>query len=168
VDEWGNFTVKDLNFAEGQNVIAFKAESWIGNKMNQILNITLNTIPMLPSGFAPAPNSYTNNNRPRIRAAFAKAAYSASPLESISVDIAQLIFPDGFEKDIKDDPSFKFTLSGGDYDKRIDVEYQPPDPLPDGRYIVRIVVNSNVGKAQALWPFTVDTTPPTVKFLPSR
>ncbi|MBI5699244.1 hypothetical protein HZC35_02900 [Candidatus Saganbacteria bacterium] len=168
VDKWGNFTVKDLNFAEGQNVISFKAESWIGNKMNQILNITLNTIPMLPSGFSPAPNSYTNNNRPRIGATFAKAAYSASPLENISIDTAKIIFPDGSESNIKDEPGFKFTISGGDYDKHGEIEYIPPSPLPDGFYTVLIVVNSNVGKAQALWPFMVDTTPPTVKFLPSR
>ena len=168
VDEWGNFTVKDLNFAEGQNVISFKAESWVGNKMNQILNITLNTIPMLPSGFLPAPNSYTNNNRPRIGATFAKAAYSASALENIAVETASLTGPDGIEKDLLGDPGFRFIVSGGTYDKRGTIEYIPDAPLLEGQYTMRVVVRSNVGRAQALWPFTIDTTPPSVKFLPSR
>ena len=44
VDRWGNFTLTGLNLAEGQNVIAFKAESWTGNKSNQHLKIILNTI----------------------------------------------------------------------------------------------------------------------------
>ena len=168
VDEWGNFTLSGLNMAEGQNVIAFRAESWIGNKMNQILNFTINTIPMLPSDFAPAPNSYTNNNMPIIKVQFSKSAYSNSPLENISISIAKLIFQDGMEKDVSNNPNFKFTISGGQYDRKGLAEYVPDAPLPDGKYTMLIVANSNVGMAQALWPFTIDTTPPVVKFMPQR
>jgi len=166
IDEWGNFTVSSLNFAEGQNVIAFRGESWIGNKMNQILTITVNTIPMLPSQFIPAPNSFTNNDQPTIGCMFAKAAYSSSPLENIGISLAKLIKPNGEEIDIS--PYIRTILGGETYNRNIKVEYISPEPLPDGEYKIRIVANSNVGMAQALWAFTVDTTPPMVNFLPSR
>lgn len=166
VDEWGNFTVSGLNLAEGQNVIAFKGESWIGNKMNQYLTITVNTIPMLPSQFQPAPNSYTNNPMPKIGVIFAKAAYSSQPLENINISSAKLIKPNGEEIDIT--PFIRAETGGGTYDRNIKVEYISDTPLSDGEYKILIVANSNVGMAQALWAFTVDTTPPMVKFLPSR
>jgi hypothetical protein len=105
---------------------------------------------------------------PIIKVQFSKSAYSNSPLENISISIAKLIFQDGMEKDVSNNPNFKFTISGGQYDRKGLAEYVPDAPLPDGKYTMLIVANSNVGMAQALWPFTIDTTPPVVKFMPQR
>lgn len=56
--ETGEFILEDMPFAEGQNVLAVRAENAVGIKSNQILTITVNTIPLLPSGFSPRPQQF--------------------------------------------------------------------------------------------------------------
>jgi len=156
VDEWGNFTVKDLNFAEGQNVIAFRAESWIGNKMNQILNITLNTIPCLPSKFYPAPNSYTNNPKQKVGAEFTKSKYAekSAGFRVLTCEIDGISVP------------YAITTGESTYTEWCKIETEPAEPLADGEHRVLIRVQTEVGISQALWAYTVDTTPPSIIIQP--
>jgi flagellar hook assembly protein FlgD len=162
----GEFVLEDLPFAEGQNVLAIRAENAVGIKSHQLLTIILNTIPLLPSEFAPAPNSYTNNNQPTFRVKFAKSAYSSSPLEHINISTAKLIKPNGDEIDISGDLR---SITGGEtYDRNIAVEYTPTTPLDDGEYKIVVVANSNVGVSQALWTVTIDTRAPSIAMEPLR
>ncbi|MGB9613529.1 MAG: hypothetical protein ACPL4K_05090, partial [Candidatus Margulisiibacteriota bacterium] len=165
VDEWGNFTIKDLKLAEGQNVIAFKAESWTGNKYHQLLKIILNTIPMVPSELSPLPGTFTNNPRPTFKGKFAKAAYSEDPLENISLTAAKLLI--GTEE-VDVTSKVKTTIGGGTYDKHMWFEYTPDEPLPDGQYSLVVVANSNVGVSQAVIDITIDTVAPTVAMEPLK
>ena len=158
--------MEDLPFAEGQNVLAIRSENAVGVQANQVLNITLNTIPLLPSDFFPLPNSFIKDNKPTIRVGFGKASYSGFPIENIEIALAKILFSDGTEKEITHDPNFKVTLSGESYDRHAAIEYTPDAPFTDGKYSILIVAKSNVGAAQALWPFTIDTTPPGVKIEP--
>jgi len=166
LNDYGHFAIDGLNLAEGQNVIAFKAKNKVGYTSNQHLMITVNTIPLLPSQFEPAPNSYTNNNKPKFKVIFSKSAYSASSLENISITSVKLIKPDGTEIDITGDPNLKVTISGGTYDKHALVEYTPDQPLDDGQYTILVVANSNVGMSQAMWTVNIDTRAPSIAILP--
>ncbi|MBI5701146.1 hypothetical protein HZC34_04775 [Candidatus Saganbacteria bacterium] len=171
VDEWGNFTVKDLKLAEGQNVIAFKAESWIGNKMNQILTITLNTIPMVASEFSPLPGTYLKNNMPTISGKFAKSSYSAASLESIAILNAKILSMgqgSGSKGQVEIDilAETEVTIGGEAYNKYLIYKYKPKTPLLDGEYTLIVNVSSNVGNSSAVTNFIVDTQSPTITMTP--
>ncbi|MFC1540438.1 hypothetical protein ACFL4J_00185 [Candidatus Margulisiibacteriota bacterium] len=159
VDRWGNFTLAGLKLAEGQNVVAFLAESWTGNRSNQHLKIIVNTIPMLPSELQPLPGTFTNNNRPTFSGKFAKAAYSEDKLENISLSLAKLVSGDQ-EVDVTD--QVKTEIGGGDYNKELLFEWSPGEPLSDGQHSLVVTVNSNVGVSQAVMNVTVDTQAPTI------
>ncbi|MBI5699339.1 Ig-like domain repeat protein [Candidatus Saganbacteria bacterium] len=167
LDEYGHFIVDGLNLAEGQNVIAFKAKNKVGYTSNQYLTITVNTIPLLPSQFQPAPNSYTKNNQPVWEVVLAKSAYSSSPLENIRVN--RVILRNnitGEEWDIT--AEVEIEESGGPYDKRIKIRWKSKNPLPDGQYTMLAVVDSNVGTTQAMWGATIDTQSPIVAIDPIK
>ncbi|MFC1510780.1 FlgD immunoglobulin-like domain containing protein [Candidatus Margulisiibacteriota bacterium] len=159
VDRWGNFTIKDLQLAEGQNVIAFRAETWTGNKSNQHLKIIVNSIPMVPSELSPLPGTYTNNPRPAFSGKFAKAAYSEDPLEEVSLQTAKLIMG---ELEIDVTGQINTRIEGGDYDKHMWFDFTPDDSLTDGDYTLVVVANSNVGISQAVMTITIDTQAPTI------
>ncbi|MBU0574552.1 MAG: hypothetical protein KKH83_08780, partial [Candidatus Margulisbacteria bacterium] len=159
--ETGEFVLEDMPFAEGQNIIAIRSTNAADVKNHQHMKIILNTIPLLSTDYQPIPNSYTKNKQPLFSMTFAKAAYSASVLEEINLVSAALINESkGEERDITKE--IVLDPSGGDYDKRLKVSWQSLLPLEDGRYVFRVVVNSNVGTAQAFLPVTIDTTPPTI------
>ncbi|KAF0133365.1 MAG: hypothetical protein FD145_1326 [Candidatus Saganbacteria bacterium] len=140
VDEWGNFTVSGLNFAEGQNVITFRGESWIGNKLNQILTITVNTIPILPSQFSPTPNSYTAENQPEMSVVFSRAIHSNNPPEFKKETVILRNETTGQEWDITNDAKM-IQLSKDAHSEKIKIIYTPPVSLPDGKYILKVVVS---------------------------
>ncbi len=167
LDEYGRFAVDGLNFGEGQNVLAFRAKNKVGYTSSQILTITLNTIPMQPSNFKPASNSFTKNNMPEFDVDFSKSAYSASSLESINLTKATLRNETtGIETDITSNA--QTTISGGTYDKHLKVKYVPKEPLPDGNYSILVSANSNVGVSQAMWTVCVDTRGPTISIDPLK
>lgn len=155
VDEWGNFTIKDLKLAEGQNVIAFRAESWTGNKSNQHLKIILNTIPQYVSRPIPEPDSYTANVNQLMAVEANKSNYTPDPSEAIRTIYFQL---DGVELLDK----ISIIASQETHSSHIKAEYTPQSPLSPGGHSVLVKFQSNVGISQAMWNFTVDTTAPTV------
>lgn len=159
VDRWGNFTLKGLKLAEGQNVIAFRATTWTGIKSNQQLKIILNTIPMVPSELSPLPGTYTNDNTPTFSGKFAKAAYSEDPLEDISLKSVKLIMGTN-EVDVTS--QIGTTIGGETYNKHMFFEFTPDSPLSDGDYLLVVTANSNVGVSQAVMNVTVDTKAPTI------
>lgn len=164
--ETGEFVLDDLPFAEGQNVLAIRSVNAAGIKNNQILTITLNTIPLLASDFSPLPGTYTNNNKPKVSVRFGKAAYSSAEVEGVKIIEARLIKtgqPTNEERDVSDKISIK--QYGGTYDKYAVVEYVPDEALDDGKYQVQITAQSNVGTTNAMWDFTVDTIPPRLRFV---
>ncbi|MFA6198713.1 MAG: FlgD immunoglobulin-like domain containing protein [Patescibacteria group bacterium] len=158
VDEWGNFTVKDLKLAEGQNIIAFKAETWTGLKTNQQLKIVLNTIPMQPSQFKPLPEFYVSTVNPEISVEFNKSEYSGS-FEAESINIKKTLL-DGA------DVPFEVERTMETYHPKTKVSLKPSQPLSDGEHQVMVVAESNVGVAQAAWSFYVDTRAPSVAIEP--
>ena len=158
VDEWGNFTIKDLKLAEGQNVIAFKAETWTGLKTNQQLKIVLNTIPMQPSQFKPLPEFYVSIGNPEISVEFNKSEYSGS-FEAESINIKKVLL-DGV------DVPFEIERTMETYHPKTKVSLKPSQPLSDGEHQVMVVAESNVGVAQAAWSFYVDTSAPSVAIEP--
>jgi hypothetical protein len=155
VDEWGNFTLSGLNLAEGQNVIAFDAESWTGNKSNQHLKIILNTIPFQPSNLKPLPGTHTNNNQPTFSGEFSQSVYSADAIKDIGL-LSAVLRCGSIEADVKG--KMRTRIEGGDYDKHLIFEFTPDEPLPDGEYTLIVVATSNVGISQAVIPVTIDTT----------
>ncbi|MFA5894007.1 MAG: FlgD immunoglobulin-like domain containing protein, partial [Candidatus Margulisiibacteriota bacterium] len=161
--ETGEFVLENLPFAEGQNVLAVRAENAVGIKSHQLLKIILNTIPLLASEFSPIPGTYTKNNQPTFKGKFAKAAYSGDPLENVSLTTARLMI--GTEE-IDVTGQVKTTIGGGTYDKHMWFEFTPDDPLPDGQYTLVVVANSNVGISQAVMDLTIDTTAPTIAMTP--
>ena len=158
VDEWGNFTIKELKLAEGQNVIAFKAETWTGLKTNQQLKIVLNTIPMQPSQFKPLSEFYVSTVNPEISVEFNKSEYSGS-FEAESINIKKVLL-DGV------DVPFEIERTMETYHPKIKVSLKPSQPLSDGEHQVMVVAESNVGVAQAAWSFYVDTSAPSVAIEP--
>lgn len=165
LDEWGRFQIDGLKLAEGQNVIDFRAKNKVGYTSNQILNITVNTIPMLATNIRPLSGTYTNNSRPKFSGVFSKASYSEATLEAIGLDFAKLICGTK-ETDVKQNIIFK--ISGGPYDKHGAYEFVPPEPLPDGKYSFVIGVKSNVGSARVISEVVVDTVAPGIMIKGSR
>ncbi|MBU0672149.1 MAG: Ig-like domain repeat protein, partial [Candidatus Margulisbacteria bacterium] len=155
VDEWGNFTIKDLNLGEGQNVIAFRAESWTGNKSNQYLKLILNSVPQFVGDPFPGPNTSTANVHQKIGVEANKACYTADPSEAIDVVSFQV---DGVEKLSEAD----IIASQGTYTAETRAEWIPDEPLSEGQHDVLVKFQSNVGASQAIWSFNVDTIAPTV------
>ncbi|MFH2034748.1 MAG: hypothetical protein ABIJ26_08650, partial [Candidatus Margulisiibacteriota bacterium] len=159
--ETGEFVLEDMPFAEGQNVIAVCSTNAADVKNHQHMKIILNTIPMHGSQFLPLPNSFLKDMRPIFVVVFSKAAYSTSPLEEISLQKVERINElTGERVDVTD----QVTLEnyGEAYDKHLKVSYQPSENLPDGKYTLLVVVNSNVGTAQAMWSVTIDTKSPAI------
>ena len=110
-------------------MIAFRAKNKVGYTSNQHLKIILNTIPMIPSELLPLSGTYTRDNTLSFSGKFAKASYSEDKLENTELTSAKLIYKDGKEVDVTD--KVKVKINGGDYDKHLDFEYSPEDPLPD-------------------------------------
>ena len=155
VDEWGNFTIKDLHFAEGSNVLAFDAESWIGNSANKIIRITANTVPQFVTNPVPELGASTNNVYQTIGVEANKACYSVDPSEKIEVTSFQV---DGTEKlaeinKISTQETYKAITRA---------EWTPTEPLSVGTHDVLVKFQSNVGVSQAIWSFNVDTIAPAV------
>ena len=158
VDAWGNFTLKGLKFAEGQNVVAFQAESWTGNKSNQQLKIILNTIPCFPGNYYPADGAYTNNPRQKAGVEFRKSKYAGTG-QGFHVLTCEM---DGAAV------TPVVTTGEADYIEWIKVEIVPPEPLADGEHRIAIKVQSDVGVSQALWSYTVDTVAPGIIIEPLK
>jgi len=158
VDKWGNFTLKGLKLAEGQNVIAFRAETWTGNTSNQHVKIIVNTIPCVPSKFVPISGTYTNNPKPEISVEFHKSKYAAEgagfKILACTLNGAPI--------------TPELLTSTDDYGEVLKVKFIPPAPLADGEYNIAIKVESDVGVSQALWSFTVDTIPPAITIEPMK
>jgi len=131
VDRWGNFTIKDLKLAEGQNVIAFRAESWTGNKSNQHLKIILNTIPQYVSRPIPEPDSYTANVNQLMAVEANKSNYTSDPSEAIRATSFQL---DGVELLDK----INIIASQETYSSHIRAEYTPQSPLSPGEHSMAV------------------------------
>ncbi len=74
MDEWGRYTISGLNFAEGQNLIAFKLTNRAQYSSNQVLKVIQNTIPMQASKYLPESNYMTNNPYQPIGVEFNKCA----------------------------------------------------------------------------------------------
>ncbi|MFA6549122.1 MAG: FlgD immunoglobulin-like domain containing protein, partial [Candidatus Margulisiibacteriota bacterium] len=162
--ETGEFVLENLPFAEGQNVIAVRAENAVGIKSHQLIKIVLNTIPMVPSNLSPLPGTYTNNKQPTWSGEFGKAGYSEQPIEDIAIQRAIRINPDGTEVDITGQVQVEIT--GGTYDKHLKYRYTPDGPLSDGRYTLIVTVTSNVGVSQSVSDLTIDTQSPTLAIQP--
>ncbi|NQU16705.1 MAG: hypothetical protein HQ564_01460 [Candidatus Saganbacteria bacterium] len=166
-DRWGNFTIKDLKLAEGQNIIAFKATSFANNRMNQHLKIIVNTIPMLISKMTPKPNTYTNNPKPTISGEFNKSVYSTG--RDIAGAIPTLISSELYKnkqllKNLLNDPNFKQEqIKVNDYHTKVKFSYTPTTPLPDGEYEISVKAKSSVGISQGIWSFWIDTKPPEIE-----
>jgi len=158
VDAWGNFTLKGLKLAEGQNVVAFQAESWTGNKSNQQLKIILNTIPCFPGNYYPADGAYTNNPRQKAGVEFRKSKYAGTG-QGFHVLTCEM---DGAAV------TPVVTTGEADYIEWIKVEIVPPEPLADGEHRIAIKVQSDVGVSQALWSYTVDTVAPGITIEPIK
>ena len=135
VDEWGNFTIKDLKLAEGQNVIAFDAESWVGNKSNQQLKIILNTIPCLPGNCRPAAGAFINNPRPKISVEFNKSKYVGTT-RGFTILACEL---DGAHV------PYTTSVTSETYTEKVKIELQPENALSDGEHNVVIKIDSEVG-----------------------
>ncbi|MFA4844227.1 MAG: FlgD immunoglobulin-like domain containing protein [Candidatus Margulisiibacteriota bacterium] len=161
--ETGEFVLENMPFAEGQNVIAIRAENAVGIKSSQLLKIILNTIPMVPSELSPLPGTFTKNNQPTFKGKFAKSSYSEDPLENVSLTTAKLMV--GTEE-VDVTGQVKTTVGGGTYDKHMLFEYTPTETLPDGQYSLMVVANSNVGVSQAVMDITIDTRAPTIAMVP--
>lgn len=156
--ETGEFVLEGLPFAEGQNLIAVRSENAVGIKSHQLLKIVLNSIPCLPSQYQPEAGSYTNKTKPKIGVEFRKAKF-VGKTAGFQVISCQL---DGA------DISPTLTEGSDDYTEWFKVEYTPPEPLPDGEHQVAVKIQSEVGISQALWPFVVDTVPPSITIQPMR
>jgi len=157
-DNWGNFLIKNMRLAEGNNVIAFRTKNLAGNESSQILNITLNTIPCLPSKFYPAPNSFTNNPKQKVGAEFTKSKYAekSAGFKVLTCEIDGIAVP------------YAITTGESTYDEWCRIEAVPAEPLADGEHRVLIRVQTDVGLSQALWAYTVDTTPPSITIQPIK
>jgi len=184
VDQWGNFVIRDLRFAEGQNTLAFRAESWTGNKKSQQILITVNSIPLVISEAIPTSEVQTNNNLQKISGKFGKAAYSSAQIENIELVSAKLMkkgfkvsrdqgFEEGTQEgttqDGKDNieeiditDKLKTTIYGDTYDKHLKFEYLTDQSYSDGQYTFVITVKSNIGTSQGVIPFVIDTKPPVI------
>ncbi|OGC13706.1 hypothetical protein A3D23_03210 [candidate division WOR-1 bacterium RIFCSPHIGHO2_02_FULL_53_26] len=155
VDEWGNFTIKDLHFAEGSNVLAFDAESWIGNSVNKQFRVTANTIPQFVKGNVPELGASTNNVFQTISVEANKASYSADPSERI---VVTSFLVDGIERTAE----ANVVSSQDTYAARARAQWTPTEPLSPGTHEVLVKFQSNVGVSQAIWSFNVDTISPAV------
>ena len=155
VDEWGNFTVKDMHFAEGSNVLAFDAESWIGNSANKILRVTANTVPQFVKNPVPELGASTNDVYQTIGVEANKACYSADPSEKINVISFQV---DGSERLAE----INKISTQETYKARTRAEWTPGESLSVGTHEVLVKFQSNVGVSQAIWSFNVDTISPAV------
>ncbi|MFA4843781.1 MAG: FlgD immunoglobulin-like domain containing protein, partial [Candidatus Margulisiibacteriota bacterium] len=149
--ETGEFVLENLPFAEGQNVLAIRSENAVGVKAHQLMTFTLNTVPLLSTGYDPAPQFYINDNKHDIYVEFNMTKYSKISdlsFDSMTLD-GETVVP---ETEIVPD----------DYHLKLKVRYKIPSdkPLKDGEHRVVVRVNSEVGSAQAIWPFYVDTKPP--------
>lgn len=154
IDQYGYFTLSGFDFYEGQNVVAFKTTNKIGIQTVQHLKVTLNTIPQWPSQFTPL--YLTNNAAPAIGCEFNKAGYSSNESERINILSFKI---DGVDLPLSDITINKYR---NDYAMKTTVSYQPPTPLTEGEHQVMVLANSNIGTSQAIWPFTVDLTGPTI------
>ncbi|MFA5035190.1 MAG: hypothetical protein WC500_05370, partial [Candidatus Margulisiibacteriota bacterium] len=157
MDEWGNFEVDGLKLAEGQNVIAFRAKNKVGYESSQILKIILNTIPMQPSQFKPLPEYYVATANPEISVEFNKSEYTGD-YDSEKITIQGMTF-DGEEVA----PQVESSLEA--YHPWAKASYKA-NGLSDGEHKVAVRAESNVGVAQGLWTFYVDTTAPTISIEP--
>jgi len=138
--ETGNFVLEDLPFAEGQNVIAVRSENAVGVKSSQQMIITVNTIPILPAEFVPAPNSYTSNNQPEMSVVFSRAIHSTDPPEFKKETVILKNETTGQEWDVTSDAQM-IPISKDAHTEKIKIIYTPPIPLPDGRYIFKVGVS---------------------------
>lgn len=156
MDEWGRYTISGLNFAEGQNLIAFKLRNRAQYSSNQVCKVIQNTIPMQASKFQPESNFMTNNVYQPIGVEFNKSTYYEDAIGHI--DIMSMLL-DGQE--ISQEANIVSTLVDP-YHPVATVEYIPKSPLQDGLHNILVQAKSDVGVSQAIWSFFVDTQPPSI------
>jgi len=154
--ETGEFILEGLPFAEGQNILAVRAENAVGVKSHQLLKIVLNTIPLLPSQFNPKPNYYINDSNPTISVEFNKSEYTGD-YNSEKVTIKEMMVDGEIIT-----PQVESTMES--YHPWAKASYKVPSdkPLGEGEHRVAVKAESNVGVAQGLWTFWVDKTPPII------
>ncbi|MFA6169414.1 MAG: FlgD immunoglobulin-like domain containing protein [Candidatus Margulisiibacteriota bacterium] len=155
--ETGEFELDDLPFAEGQNILAIRSENGVGIKSHQLLKIILNTIPMQPSQFKPLPEYYVATANPEISVEFNKSEYTGD-YDSEKITIKGMTF-DGEEVA----PQVESSMEA--YHPWAKASYKA-NGLSDGEHNVAVRAESNVGVAQGLWTFYVDTTAPTISIEP--
>ncbi len=156
MDEWGRYTISGLNFAEGQNLIAFKLCNRAQYSSNQVCKVIQNTIPMQASQYLPEANYMTNNPYQPIGVEFNKSTYYE--------DAAGMVQITSFEVDNLDcmaDANITSEIDGA-YHPYASVNYTPKTPLSDGEHAIVVDARSDVGVSQAIWSFFVDTQPPTI------
>jgi hypothetical protein len=157
VDEWGNFTIKDMKMSEGVNVLAFEAESFNGNTTNRQLRITANSLPQFVGKPFPEPNSSTSNVNQKTGAEATKVSFGVGSAEGIAIP-AHSLKKNGVLVPVE----LTVIQSREGYKTTTRAILTPKQPLSEGKYDVIIKFQSNVGVSQAMFSFYVDTTAPLI------
>jgi len=144
LDEWGRYTLSGLNFAEGQNLIAFKLRNRAKYSSNQVCKVIQNTIPMQPSKFMPEQNYMTNNVYQKVGIEFNKSTYYEDAIGYINI-LSFMV--DGQE--LSSEASISSVLLNP-YHPVASVEYIPKEPLSDGEHSIVVNAKSDVGVSQAM------------------
>jgi pimeloyl-ACP methyl ester carboxylesterase len=144
LDEWGRYTISGLNFAEGQNLIAFKLRNRAKYSSNQVCKVIQNTIPMQPSKFMPEQNYMTNNVYQKVGIEFNKSTYYEDAIGYINI-LSFMV--DGQE--LSSEASISSVLLNP-YHPVASVEYIPKEPLSDGEHSIVVNAKSDVGVSQAM------------------
>lgn len=151
--ETGEFVIDGLPFAEGQNVLAIRAENAVGIKSHQLLKIVLNAIPLLPSKFEPMSGQYISQSDPTISVEFNKSEYTGD-YESEKITIKEMMI-DGITVEAQTESTME------SYHPWAKASYKA-SALSEGEHTVVVRAESNVGVSQGIWSFYVDRSPPTI------